>query len=228
MEATEYLRLHQYEPLPSSRRHIRLLTLYPGAGDDPICISLHTVCLDDNPQYEALSYVWGDRTSMQTVTCDDIPIQVTPNLHSALLQLRHAREPHQLWIDAICINQEDLDERAEQVQIMHTIYKSCTRCLVWLGTSDIHAEVGLDIVDNISHIVSKRLSIMPNELDHHLQVNGRSQTQALEMGFDDLPPPDSQKWGSLFHFLCRPLFSRVWVCMIRGVEVHSSPILAFD
>jgi hypothetical protein len=58
---------------------------------------------------------------------------VTPNLFIALKHLRNAEEPRVLWIGAICINQEDIEERGKQVQIMSKIYSNAIRVLVWLG-----------------------------------------------------------------------------------------------
>lgn len=203
-----------YEPL-LSQRHIRLLNLLPGIGDDPICISLRAVSLDDEPEYEAVSYVWGDPNVTETIICNDAVVSVRKNLYLALQRFRHAEKPRTLWADALCVNQEDLDERAEQVQIMHLIYKSCTKCLIWLGPSDEHSEIGLDIVRDIANIVSTRLDVAVDELDSKLLVTGRDVKQSLDMGFTDLPHRESTKWGSLFHFMCRDWFARVWVSMRR-------------
>jgi hypothetical protein len=215
MEASDNSRVYQALPSP---RHIRLLRVLPGANDDPITASLLTVALDDDPEYDAISYVWGDPNVTKTIMCDDAVMSIRENLHSALHRFRQADEPRTLWADALCINQQDLDERAEQVQIMHLIYKSCTRCLVWLGPSDEHSEIGLDIVDDMAKIVSERLGVGVEELDSKLLVTGRDARQALDIGLDtNLPPADSTRWGSLFHFMCRDWFSRVWVSLLTPV-----------
>lgn len=209
METTE--KQLWYEPLPSER-HIRLLHIHPGTEDDLVSVSLVPVSLDSHNGYEALSYVWGDPAITQTVICNDTLVDVTENLYFALCHFRLADRPRVLWADALCINQNDLDDKAHQVQMMHLIYKSCDRCLVWLGPNDEHSDVALEVIDDMTKIVSERLSIHPDELDAKLKITGRDPKQSIEMGFTNLPPPESTKWGSLFHFLCRPWFTRVWVC----------------
>ena len=40
----------------------------------------------------------------------------------------------QIWADAVCINQNDVDERSSQVSIMSDIYQEAKKCQIWLGT----------------------------------------------------------------------------------------------
>ena len=98
--------------------------------------------LRDRPGYEALSYTWGDPLDTRTVMLKDQPFQVTKNLEAALRNLRHRlihgtkSNDRVLWIDAICINQTDIQERNVQVRRMLDIYKSATRVVIWLGEGD--------------------------------------------------------------------------------------------
>lgn len=190
---------------------IRLLQIHPGSPADPLSVSLQTCCLKDEPAYEALSYVWGDPRVTKQIICDGVPANITVNLFSALVCFRLPDKPRTLWADAICINQQDLDERASQVQIMHLVYRNCRTCLVWLGPEDEHIPIAQSIIKNIASIVCTRFSIPEEELDDHLRKNGRDMLQAQEIGFTGLPGPDPQVWGSLLHFFGRPWFSRVWV-----------------
>ena len=86
-----------------------------------------------NHLYEALSYVWGSRQDLKTISIDKDCLQVTPNLHMALMRLRDRFIERVIWIDAICINQEDIQERSAQVQRMARIYGKANRVIVWLG-----------------------------------------------------------------------------------------------
>jgi hypothetical protein len=126
---------YQYQIL-SRPNSVRLLRLYPGEGTDPIYCALHTAELDLDPSYEAISYVWGDPSNKQDITCDSRRLDVTKNLHSILLQLRHPTEYRVLWADAICINQNDLSERIHQVGIMGSIYRKASSVIIWLGPGD--------------------------------------------------------------------------------------------
>jgi hypothetical protein len=74
--------------------------------------------LDHNPIYEALSYTWGDASIKLSILCGNNPFPVTSNLHEALLRLRSEKEARKVWIDAICINQDDIAERNAQVALM--------------------------------------------------------------------------------------------------------------
>src|SRR5687768_9455999 len=98
-----------------AKNDIRVLTLHPGTWKDPIRCSLHTVRLEDNPRYEALSYAWGDADDCRPVMVDARVVQVTANLETALRRLRHPDRDRALWVDALCINQQDNDEKSHQV-----------------------------------------------------------------------------------------------------------------
>ncbi|KAK3385636.1 heterokaryon incompatibility protein-domain-containing protein [Podospora didyma] len=95
-------------------------------------------CTTHHPPYEALSYQWGSRHESQsppTIAINSILTPVTPNLHSALQQMRHAQRDRTLWVDALCINQADAAEKDSQVQRMAAIYRLAERVLVWLGVA---------------------------------------------------------------------------------------------
>ncbi|TPX14030.1 uncharacterized protein E0L32_000424 [Thyridium curvatum] len=94
-------------------RHIRVLELKPGSAADPLQARLVEVDLDAAGPFEALSYVWGDPRRS--------------------LRLRRGAETRLIWADAICINQEDLDECPQQVQLMRDVYSCAERVVVWLG-----------------------------------------------------------------------------------------------
>ncbi|CAG9987748.1 unnamed protein product [Clonostachys byssicola] len=83
--------------------------------------------------FEALSYTWGDPTDLLPIEANGETMQVTRNLATALTYLRNISSARHLWIDALCINQMDTDERNAQVAIMGTIYRTARRVVSWLG-----------------------------------------------------------------------------------------------
>lgn len=89
--------------------------------------------------FDALSYCWGDKTVTQEIILNDHRKSITSNLAAALRQFRD--EAHGkiviLWADAVCINQEDLAERASQVLLMRRIYHQAQIVHVWLGSSEV-------------------------------------------------------------------------------------------
>ncbi|KAG9503330.1 hypothetical protein J7337_006175 [Fusarium musae] len=113
---------------------IRLLHLLPAKeSTNPIACRLEVVAFEENPVYEALSYCWGDNTLLQGTKCNNEAFQVTESLFSGLQHLRNDHTERTLWIDAICINQNDLEERQSQVKLMKDIYTKSERVVIWLG-----------------------------------------------------------------------------------------------
>lgn len=115
---------------------VRILTLGPGVGDEPLVGHLNFENLDNSPRYEAISYVWGTGTRSSWITCDGKILPLTQSVHSALQRMRLPSRTRRLWADQVCINQNDLRERSQQVRLMNAIYKDAQHILVWLGPED--------------------------------------------------------------------------------------------
>lgn len=125
----------RYEPLDlcPTRPSIRLAVLQPGTRDSTVRITLAPTTFADRPRYEALSYTWGSPDVVKGVEINEHRFNVRENLWAALLQLRSPTQARALWIDAICINQDDTEERNHQVKLMAHIYARAAKVLVWLG-----------------------------------------------------------------------------------------------
>jgi hypothetical protein len=123
----------KYAPLPEDGRYTRIVSLLPGAWDEPISCELKVVSLDDEPEYQTLSYVWGDPNIKTPIKLYGYELEVTENLGFALCRLRRARNVRTIWIDALCINQTDDDEKSHQVAMMGDIYERSTEVLLWMG-----------------------------------------------------------------------------------------------
>ncbi|MDI1487632.1 MAG: hypothetical protein OHK93_006902 [Ramalina farinacea] len=114
------------------------MTIKPWSGkkndEEPVCVHLEQFPVLKCPRYQALSYTWGQpRRSDRVLVDDKFYISITPNLLRALLQLRR-KKPVTIWIDAICINQEDIQERSSQVRIMAKIYYEAKEIIVWIDS----------------------------------------------------------------------------------------------
>lgn len=147
-EAGQGLSHNIYRPLPS--KFFRVFELDAGEFSDPIVGRLVPQAMDAEP-YEAISYVWGNPKRRRDITIDGATLSVTENLHGALTAFRHRpvvgrsdeqdkgttparRHPvRRLWADAVCINQQDLQERMSQVELMSLIYAGAHCVLSWLG-----------------------------------------------------------------------------------------------
>lgn len=125
----------------------------------PARYELKVFSLADAPPFTALSYVWGNADIRQALTCKeagDIPI--TTNLDVFLKHLQQARlvpysrldmelrDVQWIWIDAICINQKDLEERKAQVLLMRKIYGRAHKTIVWLQNGAIVAKEALSLI----------------------------------------------------------------------------------
>ena len=124
-------------------QHIRVLILEQSAQyDSVITCSLAAVSLSESarPQYEALSYVWGEAAERNEILLDGQPTSITQNLWTVLKYIRKPDASRTLWIDAICINKNDMHERNEQVRQMGRIYSQASRILIWLGPPDAEIE----------------------------------------------------------------------------------------
>ena len=117
----------------SADRGIRLLDLLPGTREDEIRCKIRVVSLNQHPDYEALSYVWGGRTEEKGIEVSGQRVFVTRNLYDGLQRLRYPETKRTFWIDQICINQWDMKEKAHQVALMRDIYKQCSKCVTWMG-----------------------------------------------------------------------------------------------
>ena len=154
---------------------IRLLHLLPGPTQSETRIHIEKVELspEHTPQYEALSYVWGSvedpANVIVTFDADKTPasefrtlnlsepssssryksLSITRNLAEALPYLRDTTKPRTLWIDAICIDQQNLSERGEQVSKMGDIYSLANRVLVWLGLETPDSSLAMQLLNAI-------------------------------------------------------------------------------
>ncbi len=113
-------------PLGRGRRVFRVLTLFPGADHEQLCGKLDIQDLDETARvpYICLSYVWGNVDITEPLTVDDREVRVTANLVNCLYHLRQPKDPVVLWADAICINQQDTEEKSFQVSLMGDIYSA--------------------------------------------------------------------------------------------------------
>ncbi|KAL5430451.1 hypothetical protein PMIN07_009487 [Paraphaeosphaeria minitans] len=134
--------LSLYAPLPADKFSIRLIKLQPSEDPSaPIHCKLVTYPVDGKRlgahSYECLSYVWGLSENLRSINIEVgeavAAFKATPNLYEALLHLRDPFFELILWVDAICINQDDDKEKATQVAAMATIYGLARRIVVWLG-----------------------------------------------------------------------------------------------
>jgi hypothetical protein len=183
----------RYDPVRALCNEIRLVALAPSTNfNGAIYCELHNASLNEEPEYEALSYVWGDSSDAlkKKIYLAKQLFWVTPNLESALRHLRLQDRARILWIDSICINQDDLQERAEQVKIMGQIYRSACRDLLWVGAD----------MEKYSQV----LPILEHEYSSDY-VTARTEYNELADNCD------SAAWYQLISFFEETVWQRMWI-----------------
>ncbi|KAF2745989.1 HET-domain-containing protein, partial [Sporormia fimetaria CBS 119925] len=124
-------------PLVNDNSSIRLLTVEPsGRFDAPLICQLGVAQLQPGLAFEALSYTWGDATSRTRLTVNQNVLECTNELAKALRWLRTRTSRRTMWIDQLCINQNDGQEKEFQIPLMSKIYSSCSRTVIWIGEAD--------------------------------------------------------------------------------------------
>ena len=210
----------QYMPAPLTRerREIRLIYLHPGAFGEDIKCTITVASLHENPEYEALSYAWGDPTQRTPIYLNGQKHHATNNLVTALRYLREGiREPRVLWIDALSINQTLDEEKSWHVAIMSSIYASCKTVIIWLGPemdgNDLEHAGWFSLTrmcPGIDVMMQMTLSLL-SELaqDKHLEDIQLLDFREGEWDpWDDDPSLALQGINVLLH---RPWWERVWV-----------------
>jgi hypothetical protein len=157
---------YTYKTLDEPRKMIRLLKIL--SISPHISCELKTVSLEDTLTFSALSYVWGDVDATESVFVDGKSLAIAVNLAQALRGVQHqwtegncstdAEHEQWLWADAICINQQDVQEKNHQVPFMKEIYSSARRVFSWLGPANQETYQGFDTLD----LVMREISMFPS------------------------------------------------------------------
>ncbi|KAF1990125.1 HET-domain-containing protein, partial [Aulographum hederae CBS 113979] len=200
-----------YEYVTPGEKCIRILKLLPSPPSNPNidCELIETKVDEDNHQrFEALSWCWGTTGETSQIRIkqgsSDLISKKTakPDLVKALHVLRNRNRPRYLWIDAVCINQANMDEKNHQVEMMAYIYGKATRVCIWLGERDASSQLALNFI--------------------------RDEVLRLQ-NFDDLceNTANARKWAALLDLMQRPWFRRRWVvqeiALARRALIYCGP-----
>jgi hypothetical protein len=159
-----------YQPLDLQSYEIRLLKLVVDHWGNFSGTLEHVSLLDPGP-YIAMSYCWGDLDNYQQLDVSPSPgapafaVNSTDNLHAALWALWRRKEDNvnhlRIWVDAICINQNDIYERSQQVQFMRQIYSKATVVFAWVGPLGDKI-LSPETVENLARIIEDKSPVNPD------------------------------------------------------------------
>lgn len=173
---------------------IRLLTITWTTLDE---FELRTEChlMTADLEYDAISYVWGTAPASVSVKCNDGMLSITENAYEMLgyLYLFKPAPQRPIWVDAICINQADADEKAVQVPLMHRVYSSAQCVLVWPGH-----------LDQKAILCASELQKIPVPWD--LEATNEELRQQWPIGFSY----QSVFWQGLAQLINLEWFDRLW------------------
>jgi hypothetical protein len=237
------LRHYQYDKIRNDEHKlsnkIRLVKLLPPRSPSLQTPELSIGLFDlegEFPPYTALSYTWGpaqiqsvkkpEQTNppnppeVRTIMVNSSRYDVQLNLFDALCHLGIARPGEYVWIDAVCINQSDNEEKAEQVAMMDIIYKRASKTTVWLGKASPHTARAVDLLSASSQ-VARHVALTIAKLGHWTEPPHRSDLLGFQQA--GLPQLQEEDWKALEDIYSRRYFGRVWmmqeVALSRQIEV---------
>jgi ankyrin repeat protein len=197
----------KYDPLDLDGCSFRLLQLCHG-DDGPIKCYLFDANLDYDIEYEALSYTWGDSAKPYEISVNDSPMPVTMNLMQALSDLRYTDRDRIVWVDAVCINQEDMKERGHQVNQMGSIYKSAEQVIVWLGRSIVNTSPVFRHMRQLEKLATGHAYHEWKVSDHRWQEIWSTTKPMVDVESTDWLLQQRRGLESIFN---EPWFTRVWI-----------------
>lgn len=214
---------YAYSPIQNPNS-VRLLAILPAASDatSPLRASLRELSLDSGAPFFALSYTWasedGDSSLSKVVECDGASIKITANCNAALCALRMTKMPFLVWVDAICINQADDEEKGQQIRLMHQIYSKAHWVMLWIGeqSSAVDEEtlrpfsaLGMEFMRELAVEVTARKDADQNVREgplYHELVGQRKAFRSHGSSVEAMSP----RVRGLWEILHRPWWSRVW------------------
>ncbi|KAH7014782.1 heterokaryon incompatibility protein-domain-containing protein [Ilyonectria destructans] len=204
-------------------RTIRLMHVHPGSESDDVHVSLVTTALDAAPDFESISYCWGDAQDQRQLTCNGATLSITNSLFTGLVRFRHPHQPRVLWADAVCINQVDPAEKNRQVMLMPHIYSQATHVLIWLGITDdpVYGSVASTVADSIRQALELLPDFDPENADERAAKAQALRRDSQRLQQEGKPNVLDHDWMPLLTMLARPWFCRKWVVQEVSLARHA-------
>lgn len=181
----------------------RVFILFPGSQGDVLRGEICTMPLTSDRRYRTLSYVWGiENQPTHTILTPDGILTVKPSLNDALLTIRQKSSRVHLWIDAICIDQNDAEEKARQIRLLPRIFQNASCTVAFLGAD----KTSNDAITTLMQINAK--SVCGSDVEDWPKNLPRPPS-SWEGRF--MPGPESQVWTDVMALFRRPWFRRAWI-----------------
>ena len=194
-----------HSPLSKSAKAIRLLDLHPAYEKQAeVRGRIRDANLDNRPSYKALSYVWGNPEVTLPIIVNGGTYRVTENCYAALQRLRNT-DQSRVWVDAVCINQGDDQEKSAQIPLMREIYSMAEEVIIWLGKSIADWKPSDEMDVNLAFGLIKDLSRFGHVIeDLSSFIDVSRSTNGAEEKFP------RKRWQALANLFYHPWFQRLW------------------
>ncbi|KAF7510423.1 hypothetical protein GJ744_006702 [Endocarpon pusillum] len=207
-----------YDPLPTADS-FRFAYLKPGVGQDPIECELVTRTVKEEvdsatPQWEALSWLWGARGDLRAIIVNGRKFSVTRNLFIALNHLRLRERSRLLWVDALCINQDDIEERSSQIKQMAFLFHRAKNVIAWLGGGDAGSQVVMRLARYLHDFDTGNLSYCDANMIYILALTfgvPAVESDPSNSVFNYWKIHRYENWNYIDRIVDRELFRRSWV-----------------
>lgn len=211
---------YDYRGPESSAQEIRVLRVQTGhhiSDRTPLRCELKHISLGNAPveRFVAVSYCWGTSKKRARIVIDGQDATIPQTAAIAIRNLSKV-SPHPLWIDAVCIDQENLPENAQQVAVMKEVYSKAVTVLIWLGPAQSSTA---DAIKSIEKIYAQCLETIGSleYLNDHLY--GTDASPGFK--YSNAPLPDCD-WPNLRTFYSAPWFCRLWVIQEIGLAKNAT------
>lgn len=202
-----------YSEPPVDGKHIRLIRVTKAEDDQTVRCEFSSWPIGSTPPYNAISYTWGDQENTAMIMLNGVETTVRANCAYVLRQSHWHDHNGYVWIDALCINQDDIAEKNVQVAMMGDIYKHAERVLACVGAHADDSEYLLRVIQDEAELYT----IIPKIVDLDEWVPLRDELppklhreicnwllQMVPLGF-------TRRARAYAAFFQRPYFHRVWV-----------------
>jgi len=187
--------------------------------------TIEHVSLDTSPKYTALSYVWGNPVRSCLIRLDDHDFLISESLYLALAEVEKNQTAKELWVDSICINQDDNLEKSNQVQRMGKNFHEAESVIAWLGLEEDGSDDAIGMLRDLGERLLDIASENPHVLSDIDLINRRwgqilpLQPFLAEYELDSF----SIRPNPLSKLLQRPLWERIWI--VQEIAVARSVLL---
>ena len=205
-----------YTPLPDNGTYLRLLEVQKADDGKVVCCKISTWSIEVAPEYNAISYTWRDPSDTTTISLNRMHVTVRGNCEYALRQAFWQVGSSYVWLDALCINQDDVDEKSKQVHQMGDIFENAVLVLACVGPDADDSEFLMQYLTR-----HRRLFDVPSAFErtqrrmlrHARPISAPAGLKLREFFWKMRTPLSSfsRIQNAFIPFLGRPYFSRVWV-----------------